>query len=207
MTRPLSSLLAGILILTALGSGCSSLKKEAVTKQYYDLSAQVPAPSKNGLFQGETLMVKAFTINSAFDSHSFVYRIDENEYRTDYYNEFISYPSKLITEKISEVLYRSIYFKPALINDKKDITFRLSGVITRLSGDYTDNKNPRASMELILILEKKSGSTFTPVLSNTYAVDEPIPSADPASLVSGWNVGLSKILCLFLADFEHLQAS
>jgi hypothetical protein len=202
MIRTLSSLVAGILMLTALGPGCSSLQKEAVTKQYYDLSLQVPVPSKNGLFQGDTLMVKAFAINSAFDSHSFVYKIGENEYRTDYYNEFISYPSKLITEKISEVLYRSIYFKPALTDDKKDITFRLSGAITRLSGDYTDQKNPRASMELMLILEKRSGSTFTPVLSNTYAIDEPIPNADPSSLVSGWNSGLAKILYRFLTEFE-----
>ena len=68
MTRTLSSLVAGILMLTALGSGCSSLQKEAVTKQYYDLSPQVPAPSENGLFQGETLTVRTFAINSAFDS-------------------------------------------------------------------------------------------------------------------------------------------
>ncbi|OGQ91029.1 MAG: hypothetical protein A2464_11620 [Deltaproteobacteria bacterium RIFOXYC2_FULL_48_10] len=207
MTRTLSSLVAGILILTALGSGCSSLQKEAVTKQYYDLSPQVPAPSENGLFQGETLTVRTFAINSAFDSHSFVYKIGENEYRTDYYNEFISYPSKLITEKTSEVLYRSIHFKPALTDDKKDITFRLSGIITRLSSDFTDRNNTRAIMEIVMVLEKNNGATFIPVLSNTYTVDEPIPNAEPSSLVSGWNTGLSKILMQFLTEFEHLPAS
>jgi len=200
MTRTLSCLVAGILMLTTLGSGCSSLQKEAVTKQYYNLSPEVPAPAKNGLFQGETLMVKAFAINSAFDSYSFVYKIGENEYRTDYYNEFISYPSKLITEKISEVLYRSKYFKPALTDDKKDVVYRLSG-------DYTDKNNPRATMELMLILEKKTGSAFTPVLSNTYAADEPIPNQAPASLVSGWNAGLSKILIQFITEFQHVPAS
>lgn len=199
--------MTGLLILAALGSGCSSLQKEAITKQYYNLSPQVPAPAKNGLFQGDTLMVKAFSINSAFDSYSFVYKVGENEYATDYYTEFISYPSKLITEKISEALFGSPYFRPALTDDKKDVAYRLSGTITRLSGDYTDKKNPKASMELMLILEKKTGAAFTPVLSNTYAVDEPIPDRNPSSLVSGWNAGLSEILDRFMAEFERLPAS
>ncbi|MCM2285130.1 MAG: hypothetical protein NDI81_10140 [Desulfobacula sp.] len=207
MTRTLSCLMTGLLILAALGSGCSSLQKEAITKQYYNLSPQVPAPAKNGLFQGDTLMVKAFSINSAFDSYSFVYKVGENEYATDYYTEFISYPSKLITEKISEALFGSPYFRPALTDDKKDVAYRLSGTITRLSGDYTDKKNPKASMELMLILEKKTGAAFTPVLSNTYAVDEPIPDRNPSSLVSGWNAGLSEILDRFMAEFERLPAS
>ena len=207
MTRTLSSLVAGILILTALTPGCSNLQKEAVTKQYYDLSPQAPAPSKNCLLQGETLMVKTFAIDSTFDSHSFVYKIGENEYRTDYYNEFISYPSKLITEKTSEALYRSTYFKPALTNDKNDITFRLSGTITRLSSDFTDRNNTRAVMEIVMVLEKNNGAAFIPVLSNTYTADEPIPNTDPVSLVSGWNSGLSKILAQFITEFRHLPSS
>ena len=206
MTRTLSYLAAGILMLAALGAGCSSLQKEPVTKQYYDLSPQAAAPAKNGLSQGETLMVKAFSINSAFDSHAFVYKIGENEYATDYYSEFVNYPSKLITERISETLYGTTYFRPALTDDKKDIAYRLSGKITNLSGDFTDKKNTKAAIGLMLILEKRTGSTFTPVLSNTYAADELIPSRDPASLVSGWNTGLSNILNQFITEFQQLPA-
>ena len=178
-----------------------------MTKQYFDLAPRLPASGNNSLCQGETLMVKAFSINSAFDSYSFVYRVGENEYATDYYTEFISYPSKLITEKISEALFASPYFRPALNDNKKDVTYRLSGRIIRLSGDYKDKKDPRAAMELMLILEKKSGPGFTPVLSNTYAVDEPIPDKNPYSLVAGWNTGLSKILIQFLTEFQDQPAS
>ena len=207
MERKFSPVMTGILVLMVLFHGCSSLQKEPVTKQYFDLAPRLPAPVKDSLCRGETLMVRAFSINSAFDSHSFVYKVGENEYATDYYTEFISYPSKLITEKISGALFGLPYFRPALADDKKEVTFRLSGIITRLSGDYTDKKNPRASMELMLILEKKSGSAFTPVLSNTYAVDEPIPDRNPSSLVSGWNTGLSGILMQFITEFQDLPAS
>ncbi|MDA8133205.1 MAG: hypothetical protein M0T82_01165 [Desulfobacteraceae bacterium] len=207
MERKFSPFMTGILVLMVLFHGCSSLQKEPVTKQYFDLAPRLPAPIKGSLCQGETLMVKAFSINSAFDSHSFVYKVGENEYATDYYTEFISYPSKLITEKISGALFGSLYFRPALTDDKKDVAYRLSGTITRLSGDYTDKKNPKASMELMLILEKKTGSAFTPVLSNTYAVDEPIPDRNPSSLVSGWNAGLSEILGRFMAEIDRLPTS
>ncbi|MFA5904514.1 MAG: hypothetical protein WC836_11330 [Desulfobacula sp.] len=206
MEQKFSPVMAGLFIFMFLTLGCSGLQKEAVTKQYFDLKPKVPALSKNSLCNGETLMVKAFSINSAFDSHSFVYKVGENEYATDYYSEFVNYPSKLITERISETLYGTTYFRPALTDDKKDIVYRLSGKITNLSGDFTDKKTAKAAIELMLILEKRTGSTFTPVLSNTYAADELIPSREPASLVSGWNTGLSNILNQFITEFQHLPA-
>ncbi len=204
MARKFLPAKAGLLVFILLTLGCSGLQKEAVTKQYFDLTPDVRLSPKSNPRQGETLLVKAFSINSTFDSHSFIYRVGENEYAPDYYAEFISYPSKLITEKTSEALYRSEHFRPAHTDEKKDITFRLSGKITKLTGDFTDKKNTKAAMELMLILEKRTGSTFTPVLSNTYAADEAIPDKNPSSLVSGWNTGLSKILNQFITEFQQL---
>ncbi len=199
--------MAGLFIFILFALGCSGLQKDAVVKQYFDLKPDIQLSPKSNPSQGETLMVKAFSINSAFDSHSFVYKVGDNEYTADYYSEFVNYPSKLITERTSETLYGSSYFRPALTDDKKDIAYRLSGKITRLSGDFTDKNNTKAAIELMLILEKKDGDTFKPVLSNTYTADEPIPDRNPSSLVSGWNTGLSKILNQFITEFQHLQAS
>ncbi|OGR32494.1 MAG: hypothetical protein A3J80_10890 [Desulfobacula sp. RIFOXYB2_FULL_45_6] len=207
MARKFSPFITGILFLIFSILGCSGLQKEPMAKQYFDLSIQVPVASKDSLCKGETLIIKEFSINSAFDSHSFIYKVGENEYITDYYSEFISYPSKLITEKTSEALYGSTHFRPSLTNNKKDITYRLSGKIIRLSGDFSDKNNTRAAIELMLILEKKTGSGFTPVLIDTYMADEPVPDKEPSSLVSGWNLGLSKILVQFITEFQHLPAS
>ena len=204
MERNFSPLMAGILFLILLTLGCSGLQKDPVIKQYFDLKPDVPVSLKNNPKQGETLIVKAFSINPTFDSYSFVYRIGENEYRTDYYSEFICYPSKLITERTSEALYGTTHFRPALTDDKKDTQYRLSGKITKLSGDFTDKNNTKAAIELMLILEKKDGSIFKPILSNTYTADVAIPDKNPSSLVSGWNKGLSKILNQFITEFQHL---
>ncbi len=195
---------AGLILFILFTLGCSGLQKDAVIKQYFDLKPDVRLSVKSNPKQGETLMVKAFSINSTFDSHSFVYKVGENEYTTDYYSEFVNYPSKLITERISETLYGTPHFRPALTDDKKDIAYRLSGKINKLAGDFTDKNDRTATIELVLTLEKRTGSTFTPVLSNTYAADEPIPDKAPASLVSGWNTGLSAILNQFIVEFQNL---
>ena len=42
--------------------------------------------------------------------HAFVYRINENGYQSDFYNEFVSYPARLITDKITESLYATAHF-------------------------------------------------------------------------------------------------
>jgi len=207
MTQKSSPFISSLLILIFLNCGCSGLQKEHLAKQYFDLSLQIPASVKSNVCRGETLVIKPFAIDSAFDSYSFVYQVDENEYKTDYYSEFISYPSKLITEKISETLYGSKYFRPSLTDEKKDIIYRLSGKIIRLTGDFTDKDNTRAVMEIMMIVEKNTGPSFRPVLNNTYRADEPIPDKTPASLVSGWSKGLSKILLQFIVEFQNLPAS
>ena len=78
--------MAGLFIFILFTLGCSGLQKDAVVKQYFDLKPDVRLSVKSNPRQGETLMVKAFSINSAFDSHAFVYKVGDNEYTTDYYS-------------------------------------------------------------------------------------------------------------------------
>lgn len=182
--------------------GCSGLQKEPVTKQYFDLSPKIAPPAKNIYIQGEPLLVKEFAISSGFDSHAFVCKIGDHEYIIDYYSEFISYPAKLITEKVSEALFGSALFRPVLTDSKKDVSYRLSGRITRLCGDFSDEKNTKAVMEILMILEKNTDSGFVPVLSHIYPAEAPIPDKTPAALVSGWSRGLTGILQHFFSDLE-----
>lgn len=195
-----------IVLLACLNTfyGCSGIQKDFIDKNYFDLKVPYINPSSCDRNQGSSLLVKKFLINPSFDSHSLVYQITKNEYKTDYYNEFISYPAKLITEKIAEYLYASEYFKPALIQMKKDIDFRLSGKITKLYGDFKDINKPEAVMELRIILEKKTGSTFNAISGKTYLTRVPISSTAPAHLVEGWNKGLEKNMIQFTRDLKFI---
>lgn len=194
--------LVGFLIFLGTFSGCAGLQKEPVKKNYFGLDTAGPIFNQQDISSIDNLLVKEFFINPLFDSHSFVYRLGETEYITDYYNEFITYPAKLVTEKIAETLYASGYFTPALTNMKQDIRYRISGKITRLYGDFQKTDDPKAVIEIRIILEKRTDKDFQAISSKTYLAEEPISSRKPDHLVTGWNTGLSKIIAQFIRDFK-----
>lgn len=189
-------------VLTVLSvlSGCAGIQTKPAGKNYFQLQTTVPAAAPDRISSGAPLLVKTFSINPSFDSHSFVYRMGKNEYITDYYNEFINSPTRLITEKIAENLYSSSRFTPAATDRKQDITYLLSGKITRLYGDFQATNAPKAVIEIRMILKKNTGKTFQVIAGKTYPAQEPILSRKPDHLVSGWNKGLVKIMAQFISD-------
>ncbi|MDA3790833.1 MAG: hypothetical protein PF503_20355 [Desulfobacula sp.] len=204
MQPKISMVLTGFLVILISFYGCAGLKKEPVNKSYFDLAITLPVSSQNKVCKSETLLVKEFYINPVFDSHSFVYRLGTNKYAIDYYNEFVSSPARLITQGIEGSLCASNLFTSIKTNKKQNISFRLSGKITRLYGDFQDLSNFRAVIEIRITLEKGNGTAFQTISSKTYLAEEKILSNDPSKLVSGWNTGLLKIVIEFISDFQTI---
>jgi hypothetical protein len=190
------AIIIGVMFFITTMNGCSTIQKSPVEKNYFDLN--ITASHNNFASQGDILLVKDFSLNPVFDSHGFVYRIGKNEYVTDYYNEFLSAPAKLITDKIAEALYSSSHFTSTSTHMRKDIDYRLSGRISRLYGDLQDTKSPKATIELRMTLEKKTDSSFELIHSKTYLIEENINSQRPDQLITGWNRGLTKIVSAFI---------
>ncbi len=202
MQAKTSIILLGFLFITIFIYGCAGLTKEPVHKSYFDLAITLPFSSQNKMGKGEALLVKSFDINQTFDSNSFVYRLGENEYALDYYNEFVSSPARLITELIAARLCGSDNFTSLQTGMKQKISFRLSGKITRLYGDFQNLSIPKSVIEIMMILEKGNGPDFQTISRKTYLAEENISSSDPSQIVSGWNTGLSKIVTSFIKDFQ-----
>ncbi len=196
---------SGLMALLLLMFGCSGLTKSPMDKNYYDLIIQHPTGSDQYRHQGASILVKEFNIVSAFDSHSFILRVKNDEYINDYYNEFISYPARLITEKFFEQLADTPHFSSAQTNLQHGIDYRLSGKITKLYGDLRLDASPKAIIALQLILEQKSKKAFAVAISRTYAIETPIASKKPTDLISGWSKGLSGITAQFLNDYIQIS--
>ncbi|MFH2059119.1 MAG: hypothetical protein ABIJ59_09485 [Pseudomonadota bacterium] len=204
-----------IMVILILFSGCAALDKEPTIKKYYGLTIKLPfagqiisgqnLPDKNLSGIGDALLVKELLIASTFDSHAFIYRMGENTYQTDFYNEFIVYPAKLITEKLTENIYSSTYFSQPMANREQAIQYRLSGKILNLYGDFQTPDSPKAVMEIRLILEKKQDNAFASYSNKTYRFEEPIASPSPEDLVAGWNKGLTNIILQFLTDYQSFN--
>jgi len=203
MQQKIVVILIGFMICMNVFYGCGGLKKPYLEKQYYDLNIDTQS-SSNHTSQGGSLLVKEFSINPAFDSHYLVYRIDKSEYVYDYYNEFVYYPAKLISDKIAETLYGSIYFTSVMTKEQADIKYRLSGKILQLYGDFQDINAPKAIIEIRIILEEKRDKIFQQIMSNTYTGSETVLSAAPDHVFEGWNSGLSKSIIQFINEFAVL---
>lgn len=184
--------------------GCSGLQNPPVVKNYFDLDIHAPAAKTNTrINQDNVLLVKELFIAPEFDSHSFVYLISENKYTNDFYNEFVTYPARLISDKIEETLYAPGYFIPFSTHKQQDISFRLFGKITNLYGDMQNKNSPKAIMEIRFILEKKIDNNFKKVFWKTYRIQEPLSAPKPDLLVKGWSKGLNTIISNFLNDIQH----
>ncbi len=212
-----------VLVLVLL-SGCTGLRQKPPAKNYFDLNIALSAldtpmsyqhrsdpvlPAQNlsdadMTGKGATLLVKELLISPAFDSHAFVYRVSKDTYRTDFYNEFITYPARLITDEFTENLCGTALFAYPLTHQKQTIQYRLSGKITKLYGDFQSPETPKAVLEIRLTLEQNQKNKFAAVLNKTYYFDKPVAAAGPAKLVDGWKKGLESILARFIADYESI---
>ena len=130
-----------LLILALILTGCSGLQKTVPVKRFYGLDVNPGFSSQDirgtdAAETGKSVLVRELRISPPYDSHAFVYKMGPQSYTTDFYNEFITYPTRLISEKIAEQLYASIYFSPPVSARKQAIDYRVSGKITRLYGDF-----------------------------------------------------------------------
>ncbi len=208
MTMPSKIILSTLAVI--LFAGCTGFQKQPPVKQYFDLTVNLQTSPENRQnpaarrCQGESLLVKELFIAPAFDSHAFVYKVSANRFQTDFYNEFITYPARLITEQLSENLCRSPYFSSSGTQTRRSIRYRLSGKITQLYGDLESPDKPRAIIEIRLLLEKRKEGEFSPFLTKTYRLESPIPSGRPEQLAQGWKKGLEQIIRDFLTDYQAL---
>jgi len=178
-----------IIITSLLLSGCKSPKP--YNKKYYVLNVNRTAETKkpDNKF---ILDVRTFTIDSAFDSKSLVYRRDEFEYETDFYNEFLTSPAIMITEKTRTWLSNSGIFN--LVIDKGayiDPTHTLLANITAL---YADRRQQKAVMEIRAFLVSNDAPDDSVIMTATYKTSSALKSQVPEALLEAFDICLTRIL-------------
>ncbi|MCP4723288.1 MAG: ABC transporter, partial [Desulfobacteraceae bacterium] len=152
---------------------------------------------------GEGLLVKRFSISPEFETNSFVYRLSPTRFTTDFYNNFIVSPARMITNVIQEDLWGSPLFSPVPTHTLEDIRFQLWGKVTDFYCDIQNPDQPRAIMGIRLILEKNNGDSFTPVINKTYGAQIELDALDPGLFTDGLNKGINQILDAFYKDMAQ----
>ncbi|ACN17976.1 conserved hypothetical protein [Desulforapulum autotrophicum HRM2] len=182
--------MAGTLVLVA---GCFSFQRNISEKKLYSLGTKIVPTVASVHAPLPTLLVKEFDMAPMYMANSFVYRRDEFQFETDYFNEFIIPPQRMITAAVKRALFDARLFSPAFPDKPAD--HRLQGRINRLYGDFRQPGHPLAVMEISLALDATDEKTF----SKETAIKESTPQA----LVGGWNRLLDEIIQEFVNSLDR----
>lgn len=195
MIKPILYVMLGLLTLVGCKSNPAVRSHYALNTTRPDRPAGAPSPA--------ILDVRRLTIDSAFESKGLVYRRGEALYETDYYNEFLVAPARLITDRIRNWITDAGLCARVLDSGSLvEPTHSLEGHITRLYGDYRDQSARRALVEMRLHLISHQDLGQAILLGKTYKQSEPIPSPDAESLVQAIDTCLVRILTKLEADLE-----
>ena len=160
-------LVSGLLLVAFLASCVNlNLKRKYAERRAFRIEASREAPVVDGRFLG-ALRVSPFRVPTAFEVVDLVYRIGENEFETDYFNEFIMLPGDMISAEIHQWFAASGVFDHVVVaGSQVDAAFVLEGTIPEFYADLRNRDDPKASIKLQAFLLSDSAEASGTILFN-----------------------------------------
>ncbi len=191
--------------LCVIVSGCVSIEKSYPDKHYYVLQIDRREDSDKS-HSSAVLLVANLRVSPLYDGRSFVYRLSEANYETDFYNQFLVSPGALFTEQVRRALSQAqIAAQVVGSASQLEPTHVLDGTVDALYGDFRDRGAPKAILEMEFFLSKDSPSRAEIVAQKRYRKSIPIRGRTAEALVGGWNMALNEILTALEADLKRLN--
>jgi ABC-type uncharacterized transport system auxiliary subunit len=191
--------LCSLVIVLMLLPGC--IEKKAFNQRDFLLEASRNDPQQK-TSKDIILDVQSFSVNTAFGTKSFVYRKNQSEYETDFYNQFLVRPEDMLTEQTRDWLSESGLFKWVLEpGSYADATHTLQGNIIALYGDFREESSPKARIKIRFFLVKLSDKSV--VFTNTYEAVSEFKDRAAESLVEAFDACLTNILSDLEKDLQE----
>ena len=147
------------------------------------------------------------SVTSPFDSKSFVYRLDDQKYEKDFYNNFITLPSEMVAAATRQWLNQAGIFQFAVGNSNSLMpVYLLQGTVDSMYTDFRAGQKPAAVISIEYYLSSADGKSKNNVLfRKKYQKREPISDNSAKTIANAQQIALSKILAeleedLFLAS-------
>lgn len=190
------------LLLSALLFGCVSLDRSYPEKHYFVLEINREAKPLDDPLNG-IVEVADMHISPRYEGQSFIYRISEGGYESDFYNQFLIAPAALVTEEVRRGLAQS-GISQYVVNSSSPIepTYRLDGTVNAIYGDFRNASTARAVLEMEFFLTKPAPGATQVLMAKRYSKSVPLSSRTPEALVRGWDQALEEILSSLVADLK-----
>lgn len=200
-------LLILIISMPVVIAGCINLSKPAPDKRYFSLDVASEGDVTDAAL-GKTLKVLPFDISPIYARRQLVYRNMDMEYEADFYNEFFSDPSSMISGQTLNWLQSSGLFQYVIADRSRvQASHLLEGNIVKLYIDLREKSHPKAQIEIQFFLLKNGDVTRTVIFHETYSATVPVASTSTHDLVEGLNTALKQILTDFANDLNRDRKS
>jgi hypothetical protein len=209
-----------LLLLPLVTTSCFSLDlaQDPPSKSHYllaakptlaggstDASGSKTTPAEATANKASILQVNKAYVAAPFHEKSFVYRIGENQYTSDYYHEVLVSPSQMVTQLAVDWLRKSRAW-PEVHHSGQAVTAArsLDLNLLELYGDYRQLGSQQAVVRLratLWAVDAEDGSQRS-VFGKEYTARVDIPDREGKSLVAGMNQALEQVLGKLSADLR-----
>jgi len=195
---------AALLAAALLLSGCS-LTRESPVKQTFLLEpALPPAVAKT---QALSVRVAAVNVAAPYRGRSFIYRVGELRYETDYYVEFLVAPAAMFAEQTTRALEAAhVFARVVPPSSGADADATLEGFVSALYADAKDGGAPvAAELAVTYYLTNSAAGASTPSWSKEYRRRVELPKQTPAAYAAALNQAFGDILAELTRDLAAVQ--
>jgi cholesterol transport system auxiliary component len=201
MNRNVITMIIAGLLIALLCPGCA--QRKAIAKDTFLLNAQRGGTSVQATSEA-VLAVQPFSIAPAYQGKGLAYRTDDDQYESDFYNEYFASPSAMVTEQTRDWLSESGVFAEVLLPvSSVKPTHVLEGHIKQIVADVRDKANKQAVLELSFFLLEQHNHNRTIRFQKTYSATQSLDGKTASACIVAMNQCLSEIL----GDLEKDLAS
>lgn len=194
-----------LLLLFISCCGCVTLERSYPEKRYFVLEASESGDPANSAGD-RTLLVSHLRVSPRYADRSFVYRISEAGYESDFYNQFLTPTDSMIGEEVRRGLAASRIFKYVIgPSNQLQPNYVLEGSVNALYGDFRNLNAPTAVLEIEFFLHNEDSDNPGVVMQKRYVKSVAINTRSPEALVKGWNAALNEILVSLTADIKAAE--
>ena len=187
------------LLSCALLAGCTALTREALVRQTFLL--EPPAPPVAAQPQPGALRIGRINVAAPFRGKTFVHRVSDLRFETDYYVEFLVTPAAMLAEQTARGLEHAKPFTRVIgPGTTGDADWVLDGFAAALYADLREAGKPAAELAITYYLTSAVEAEQTPVWTHEYRRHVPMRDASAAAYAEALNKAFAEIVATLARD-------
>lgn len=187
-----------------LAAACSPFTRESPVRQQFLLAA--PSPPAVAKTQPGALRVGTINVAAPFRGKTFVYRVSDLRYESDFYVEFLVTPGTMLAEQTARALAQSKPFARIVgPGTSGDAAWVLDGFASALYADRREAGKPAAVIDITYYLTGAAVDEQVPLWTHEYHERVPMRDASASAYADALNKAFGEIVAALSRDLASVS--